>query len=218
MERKNKKVFLEALLLTCLVFLIGLLLGVLFEQSRVSNIEDSYIQSDTSLMDSFAFNNYIDLNNLDCSSLNSYNLNFADKIYSEAKTLEDYEQSGKITDRIKEEHKKYDVMRTLLWVDLLKTSEICPNNVHTIVYLYEYDPKDLTKKAVNSVWSNVLLDLKVDYKEDILLLPIAVNNDVVSLNAILEDYDIKGYPSLIIDNKYVISNLTSAKDLETYLV
>lgn len=216
--RKNKNVFLEALLLTLLVFLIGILLGVLFEQHRANNISEYYAQSEVSLMDILAFNNFVNLNTSECDSLINYNVNFANKIYKEAKLLEEYEDAGKITDVLRIQHTKYDVMRTLLWVNTMNLDRRCTNNVHTIVYLYEYDPKDLTEKAVNSVWSKVLSEVKAVQGDNLILIPIAVNNGVVSLNGIINSYDVESYPAIIIDNKKVIEKLPTSKDIETYLV
>ena len=215
---KNKNVFLEALLLTLLVFLIGILLGVLFEENRANDVGDYYAQSEVSLMDILAFNNFVNLNTSECNSLIYYNINFANKIYGEAKILENYEDVGKITDRMTVQHTKYDVMRTLLWINTIKTDRMCNNNIHTIVYLYEYDPTDLTEKAVNNVWSNVLSELKAVQGDNLILIPIAVNSNIVALNAIIESYDIEQYPAIIIDNDKVVNNVSSVEELETYLI
>lgn len=218
MERKNKNIFLEALLLTLLVFLIGILLGVLFEEKRVGTIEEYYIQSEVSLMDIFAYDNFVELDISECSVLINYNINFANKIYEEAILLEKYENSGKISKAMEAQHAKYDVMRTLLWINTMKTDKICENNIHTVVYLYEFDSEDLTKKAINSVWSKILSDLKTIYGDNIILIPIAVNSNIIALDAILENYDVEEFPVLIIDNKEVINKLSTVEEIEIYLV
>ncbi len=218
MDRKNKNIFLEALLLTLLLFLIGILIGVLFEQQRVDKIEEYYIQSEVSLMDIFAFNNFVDLNMAECAPLVHYNVNFANRIYEEAKLLEKYEDSGKISDDLEAQHAKYDVMRTLLWINTMKADNLCGNNIHTVVYLYEYNPDDLTQRAVNSVWSKILSEVKAIHGDDLILIPIAVNSDIVALNAILENYEIASFPALVIDNEEVITELSTVEEVETYLI
>lgn len=216
MLQNKKRVFWEALLLTLLVFLLGFLAGVLFEDKRVNVIEDYYVQSQNSLMDILALNNFANLNNISCDALISSNIDFANRIYEEAKLLERYEGSGKITDNMELQHKRYDIMRTFLWINTIKTNEICENEVHTVVYLYNYDSGDLTEKAVNSVWSKILGDLKEKYGGEIILIPIAVDSDVASLNSILGNFEISKYPALIIDNKYVIEELSSVEEIGTY--
>ena len=186
MLQNKKRVFLEALLLTLLVFLLGMLVGVLFEEKRVDVIKEYYIQSEVSLMDIFALNNFANLKDVGCDNLRNSNVDFADRIYEEAKLLDRYEKSGRLTDDMNLQHKKYDVMRTFLWINTMKYNELCEEKgTHTIVYLYDYSTKDLSIKATNSVWSKILEDLKEKYGHDIILIPIAIDSNLVSLNSIL---------------------------------
>ena len=217
MLNNKKRVFWEALILTILVFLLGFLSGLIFENKRVEVIEEYYIQSENSLMDIFALNNFVSLNNISCDALISSNINFANRIYDEAKILDEYEKTGKITDKMDVQHKKYDIMRTFLWINTIKTNEICANNsVHTIVYIYNFNTDDLTEKATNRVWSKILGDLKETRGNEIVLIPIATDNNIIALNSILENYNVSQYPALIIDNKYIINELSSVKELENY--
>ena len=218
MLNNPKRVFWEALILTALIFLLGFLAGLIFENKRVEVIEEYYIQSENSLMDIFALNNFASLNNISCGALISSNINFADRIYDEAKILEEYERTGKITDKMDVQHKKYDIMRTFLWINTIKTAEICEDDsIHTVVYIYQFNINDLTEKATNSVWSKILVDLKETRGNEIILIPIAVDGNIIALNSILENYDVQQYPVLIIDNKYVINELSSVEEIENYL-
>ena len=217
MLNNPKRVFWEALILTILIFLLGFLAGLIFENKRVEVIEKYYIQSENSLMDIFALNNFASLNNISCDALITSNINFADRIYNEAKILDEYERTGKITDKMDIQHKKYDIMRTFLWINAIKTSEICSDkSIPTIVYIYQFNTDDLTEKATNSVWSKILADLKETRGNEILLIPIATDSNIIALNSILENYDIQQYPVLIIDNKEVIKELSSVEEIEKY--
>ena len=218
MLNNPKRVFWEALILTALIFLLGFLAGLVFENKRVEVIEEYYVQSENSLMDIFALNNFVSLNNISCDALISSNIDFANRIYDEAKILDEYEKTGKITDKMDVQHKKYDIMRTFLWINTIKTNEICANNsVHTIVYIYNFNTDDLTEKATNSVWSKILADLKETRGNEIILIPIAADSNIIALNSMLENYNIQKYPVLIIDNKYVIQELSSVEEIEKYL-
>ena len=218
MLENKKRVFWEALILTILIFLLGFLAGLIFENKRVEVIEKYYIQSENSLMDIFALNNFASLNNISCDALISSNIDFANRIYDEAKILDEYEKTGKITDKMDAQHKKYDIMRTFLWINTIKTSEICKDNsIHTVVYIYHFNTNDLTEKATNSVWSKILADLKEIKGDEIILIPIAADSNIIALNSMLENYNIQKYPVLIIDNKYVIQELSSVEEIEKYL-
>jgi hypothetical protein len=213
----NKRVFWEALILTVVIFLFGMLLGVAFESSKLTDINDYYIRSETSIMDAFALSAFSEFDSSSCDVLKQSNLDFADNIYEEAILLEDFEQAGKITESMKIMHKKYDVLRTFLWINTIKTADKCGRNYNTVVYLYISESEDLTKKATQNVWSKVLYDLKQDQGENILLIPLAVDKDLVSLGSILKGFDIPQYPAVIINEEVVLTELISVEEIKVYL-
>lgn len=211
-----KNVFWEALLLTILVFGIGLILGVAIEESRLDEINERYVQSEISLMDIVAFNSVITLENSSCDFLISSNLEFADKIYEEARLLEKYEAAGLLTDDMKIAHKRYDLLRTFLWINAIKTSSICEKDFNVVVYLYEYETEDLAQRASQNVWSNILFDLKQKRGSEVVLIPIAADSNLASLDSMIDRYKIRKFPVVII-NENVVSELSSIQDLEKYL-
>jgi len=126
MLKNQKRVFWEALLVTFVVFIFGILLGISYESIRVSDINDYYAKSEISLMDILAFNNLVDLENARCKDLIDSNIEFADRIYEEAILLEDLENLGKVTDdfgtnfcprsfKMKNRDKEYTVA-TYFWI------------------------------------------------------------------------------------------------------
>jgi hypothetical protein len=213
MLNNKKRVFWEALFLTVVVFLFGVLIGISFESNKVEQIRQYYSFSEASIMDVFAVNNLVDTESANCSILESANFEFADGIYEEAIILEKYEDSGKITEGMVLEHKKYDLLRTLLWINDIKTEKKCGKNYHTVVYLYEYQPDDLAQRATQNVWSKILTDLKTEYGNEVLLIPIAVDSDLVSLNSLTDKYSIQEYPVLIVDDEIIVDELSSVEDI-----
>ena len=212
-----KNAFWEAFFLALLVFIFGIFMGVAYENSRLNTINEYYALSESALMDGLAMSNLIDLDINNCDELINFNLDFADRIYFEALSLIKYEDAGKITNDLRLAHKKYDVLRTFLWINNMKVLEKCEGNLSTVVYLYEYGEEDLNKKAINSVWSKVLSDLKQKKGNEILLLSLAVDSDLVSLNSVLNQFEISQYPAVIINNEDVIEELLSVEELEAYL-
>lgn len=212
-----KRAFLEAFFLAIIVFILGLLIGVSFEDSRLNQINQYYTNSEISLMDSVALNRISELKNISCDEMINYDFEFADKIYNEAILLEKYEESGKITDSINVAHKRYDLLRTILWINVMKTREKCQENFNSVVYLYNYNTNDLTERAQQIVWSRILFDLKQKTGEKIILIPISVNNDITSLKLLVNEFKIERYPVVIINEKSVIYDLTSVEDIQKYL-
>ena len=142
---------------------------------------------------------------------------FADKVYIDAKMLGRYEKSNKITNEIILEHKKYDLLRTLLWLNAINLKEKCgENKLHTIVYLYDYQTTDLTERNEQLVISNYLEELKNKNKMGFILIPIAKNLNISSLDLLLSDYNITKV-SIIVDEKEVISDIENLEKIEGYL-
>ena len=107
-------------------------------------------------------------------------------------------------------------MRTILWIKTLQANQKC-NNFNTVVYFYLLDPEDLTIRAKQNVWGKVLFELKQKKGSEVILIPIAANNDVGSLEQIIKIYNVTIFPSVIINRDNVIYNLQSADELEKYL-
>ena len=219
MKKNTKSVFWQALILTIIVFAVGIFLGIAYEGRKIDEINDYYVLSEIFLMDSFALSKLTDVMGTglaSCDVLVDANIEFADKIYEEAYILEKYEESGKLSETLKILHRKYDLLRTLLWINLIDIPDECKENVSIVVYLYEYETEDLIKKATNSVWSKILFDLKQEMGNKIILIPVAVDSDLTSLNFLISRYDISEYPVVIID-EHIISEINFVDDLKEYL-
>ena len=215
MLKSKKHVFWEALIITMVIFLMGLFLGMLIETSNSSKISNLYLQSEISLTDAMAASRLTEEFDFDCDSIKQSNINFADRVYMEAKLLEDYEESGKLTDNMILLHKKYDLLRTLLWTSNQNSLERC-NNYNLLVYLYEYESENVTKKATQNVWSKIMLDVK-NQNEDILLLPIATDQNLTSLNLLISEHNITQFPVLIINNNQILYTLEGVTSIEKFL-
>lgn len=212
----KKNVFWEAFLIAAVIFILGLLIGIFVESDRLQQVNNYYSQAQVSLMDSLAMSNSIS-SVQECSSLINSSIDFADNIYSQALLLEKYEASGKITDIMKTAHAEYDLLRTILWQNLITIKSKCPNKFNFIIYLYNYNPTDLGQKAVQNAWSNVLFDLKQKEGDNLILVPIAVNSNLSSLNLLTGNFKVKSYPAVIINNNMTIYGIQSAGDIEKYL-
>ncbi len=211
MLKSKKHVFWEALLITIVIFLGGLFLGMLIETANSTKISNLYLQSEISLTDTSATAQLAQDISLNCSVVKDQNIIVANRIYEEAKLLELYEDSGKLTDTMKLLHKKYDLLRTFLWMANEKSLKRC-NNYNLVVYLYEYGSEDSEIKAKQNVWSKVLLDIKEE-SFDFMLLPIAANQNLTSLDFLKETHKVKQLPALIINNERVIYELENAKSI-----
>jgi|TARA_Y100000310_G_scaffold340430_1_gene436197 hypothetical protein len=213
---ENKKhVFWQAFFLTILFFFLGLVLGVYLEQLRSDDSNILFYQSEVSLYDSFALGKLLENPYVSCDDLIFANVNFADKIYEEAKELERFDSSNKLTDSLKKIHSKYDLLRTLLWMNLIKVKENC-GNINTVVYLYSYNAEDIEIKSKQVVWGKILQDLKEEKGNEVILIPIAVDQEITSLNFLTRTYDVMEFPAVILNEETILYDHKTVEELKEY--
>ena len=215
MENK-KHVFWQAFFVTFLVFLVGLVLGVYLEQIRSDNFSVAFYDSEVSLYDSFALGKLIEGNFTSCENLKEASINFADKIYSEARDLERYDEKSKLTESIKSVHRKYDLLRTILWINLIDLKSKC-GEINTIVYLYVYDTENIETKSNQIVWERILSEAKEKEGNDAILIPIAVDQKIESLDFLIEEYKIEKFPAVLINEKNVFYEHKTSEEIQGYL-
>ncbi|MBS3072729.1 hypothetical protein J4477_02760 [Candidatus Pacearchaeota archaeon] len=216
MLENKKHVFWQALFLTILVFALGMVFGVYLEELRTDKANIIFYQSEADFFDTLSLTYLLDSQELSCQQLNDVYVNFADKIYEESKNVQQLDDSAKITSSTKYIHKKYDLLRTILWINIVDVQKKCPE-INTVVYLYEYNTDDLGKKAKQEVFSKILEDLKNKKGNSFILIPIAINNDIYSLDSFISNRNITEFPVIIINNKdYFYDNIES-EELEKYL-
>ncbi|MBU0761044.1 MAG: hypothetical protein KJ600_04150 [Nanoarchaeota archaeon] len=217
MERKalgNKHVFWEAFVIAMVIFWTGIFLGILFETSRADKIEKLFFEAETDIFDIYLEGEITSLLGSNCELALSENIDFADRIYFEARKLGKYDAATRITTDIVRLHKRYDLLRVMLWKNMIQLQEQCPGSTNVIVYLYEYDNPSANKQAIQITFSKVLADLKKKHGDSVVLIPIAYDTNVKSLNLFKERYNLRTTPIVIINQKQIITELKSVEELE----
>jgi hypothetical protein len=214
----NKHSFWIALIVTFLIFFIGIFIGVIFENSRVSDLKDIYFDSETELFDILLKGDIVDSLDFDCNLLWEENIFFADQIYYESKILEKYSSSNLLTESALKLHRRYDLLRTMLWKNLIDLEDKCSTeNKIIVVYLYDYVDTPIMVQAKQLTFSRISLELKQSYGDDLILIPIAYDTDVHSLNLLLKNYNLTEFPLIFINNKLIASDLISTEELQSLL-
>lgn len=210
----NKHAFWMALVFTLIVFALGLMSGFFFESSRADDLKSIVEHSEISLLDEQLRIRAINDLNIGCNLAMESTFNFADKIYDEAVKLEEYDAASKFTNSLKDIHKRYDLLRMMLWVEASNLRNNCTDYFHTVVYFFDYDIQDFDKKAKQTAFSRLLTDLKAKYPNNILLIPIAANLNLASIDLVLDRYDVEERPSVVIDNEIVVRDIITFSELE----
>ena len=216
MLKSQKNVFWEALFVTILIFGIGVFLGVVLENWRSEKISEMYLISDLNLLDVKVQTQILDLEDLNCKEAIVKDIEFGDKVYEDAKILDRYESANRLTNYIIQEHKKYDLLRTLFWINSIKIKEKCGKDFHTVVYLYDYGSEDLEQKNKQAVFSKYLEELKDEFGNEIILIPIARNMDLISIELLTKNYGVNG-TSVIVDESLIIKKLEDLSKIKEYL-
>ena len=217
MLESQKHVFWQAFLVTVLLFGIGVFLGIVLENARVGKINTLYQISEVNLLDVQLQNQIYSLNEFNCSNAVKENIYFADRIFEEAKQLERYETSSRLTESIILQHKKYDLLRTILFLNSIKIKEICKGHDYSeVVYFYSYDDTTYDVRAQQSVFSRLLKELKEEKGDKVLLIPIAADTNLSAVNIILNTYDIsyEELPVILIDRKIKINEILTLDQLK----
>lgn len=210
----NKHVFWQALILAMLIFWTGIILGVMFEGFRANKLEKIYFNSETGIFDIALQHEIMKDLEIDCNVFVKESIKFADKIYEEAKQLEKYDSSTKISDEVFNLHRRYDLLRTMLWKNLIDEQGGCTNNVNVVIFLYQYRDPSVNIAAKQATFSKVLLDLKGKYGDEVILIPIAYDSGVNSVELLIKNYELNEFPVVLINQKHRITELSSLEEIE----
>lgn len=210
----SKHAFWQALVFSIIVFAMGLLLGFFLDLYRADKLEGNLINSELNLADEQLRIKTLDNFDIECDLAVDSLFNFADKIFWEALKLEEYDSASKIGDQFLILHRRYDLLRTMLWLESIELKKKCPGSFNTVVYLYEYNLDDTEVKSVQLFYSRLLLDLKYKYSSEIILIPIAVNMNLESLDLIIRDRNLTEFPMILINEKEIITGVPTIEEVE----
>jgi hypothetical protein len=217
MLRNQKYIFLFALIATLIVFNIGIFMGYMLESSRIEKINQMYQNTEMKILDQITQMNSFENFDFDCDKMFEENVRFGDKIFEEAYLISKYEEANIFSEEIVAQHKRFDLLRSLFWINSVKIKEVCDLDYHNVVYFYKYNEPNFEEKSKQNVISNLLYELKEKFGNSILLIPIAGDNDISSVNLLVDKYNITEFPVVLIDEKIVIRDISELEDIEKYL-
>ncbi len=214
-------IFIEVFILAFFILIIGFFLGFYVESVRVSKVIDDSRTFEIEALDLKLQNYYFQImNSASCNEAIKQNFIFADELYESGLVLDRYEQANQISDEILREKKKYVLLKTELWLNSIVLKEKCGGEnktFHTVTYLYSDNKNNLAKKGEQTVVSNILGQIKEEKGNSVVLLPIAGDLGLKSVDLQRRVYNITYLPSVIIDEKYVFSGFHTKEELDKYL-
>ncbi|MCH7567963.1 MAG: hypothetical protein IIA87_00945 [Nanoarchaeota archaeon] len=212
------RIFVESLLITFIIFIIGFSVGFFVESYRTDKIIDSYRDYEVEALDLKLQNYYYQImSRSSCDVAIEQNFIFADKLYNDGLIIERYEEASQITDNVEREKKRYVLLKTELWLNTLLLKEKCDNPFDTIVYFYTNDPSNNIVLSQQKIISNVLKDIKEDKGNSVILLPIAGDLGLESVDLQMRIYNVTSLPSILINEEILLEGFHTVEEIESYL-
>jgi hypothetical protein len=217
MIKNQKYIFLYALILTLVIFNLGIFMGYMLESSRLDKINVLYSNAELELFDQMAQKQSMEVLNLDCNTLVSENIKFGDEIFTEALQIQKYEDANRISNDIIFQHKRFDLLRTMFWMNSIKIKQDCNSNYHNVVYFYKYNSPSIAQDSKQKFFSDLLQQVKEKEGDNMMLIPIAGDNNIPSVNILLDKYNITEFPTILIDEKTKLTDVKSVDEIENLL-
>lgn len=207
--------FWEALVISLFIFGCGILLGYFIENSRIETLDSLYADTEVTLID---IQNQMSLleSDIDCNIAIRKNIEFGDKIYSEALLLEKYDAASQLSENLENQQRKFSTLRVSFFLNSIKIWERCNGSFDILTYFYEYSPKSIQQEAKQNVFSSSLFSLKQIVGNKILLIPIAMDLNISSVDILKENYNLSKMAVLFNKNQ-IIDSIDELNNLSSYL-
>jgi len=86
-----------------------------------------------------------------------------------------------------------------------------------LLYLFEYKTEDVELKSMQGLYSRILSDMKSKHSDKIILLPVAMDLDLGSVDFIEKANNVSQAPAIIIDDNLVIQGRITFDELESII-
>jgi hypothetical protein len=197
--------------------MIGISIGFALESKRTNKILEDYKFFEIEALDLKLQNYYYQtMNQASCDIALDSNLKFADDIYSEGLIIDKYEEAEEFSQNILLAKKRYILLKTELWLNSILLKNKCGDPFHTVIYIYS-QTDDMKKDVEQEIVSKELKNLKEKYGNEIILIPIAGDLGLDSIEIQLQIYNVTYLPSIIIDEEIVLEGFHSVEELEKFL-
>ncbi len=215
---KGKKIefnaYFKAGILSIFIFLSGLAFGIFIDNYRISEIRKEISQVEISSLDALLLSSYFQKFSKNvCEDALEMNLKFNEEIYSEGKRIEESVKTNLFTPELDNEWRRYILLQVQFWLNSIELKKNCNFNYSNVVHFFKFKISDPQEIAINKLQSEILLSLKEKCGRKIMLIPITVDNNLTIVDSLIRNYNIKEFPSILINEEKLFSGLTSFEKL-----
>jgi hypothetical protein len=209
------KIHIKPAIIAIFIFLIGLMIGIAIDNYRVSQVRKTISESEIRWNDALLLNQHLEkLGNASCDLALEENLKYNDAIYTYGKQIEKTIEATTFTPELEQEWIRYNLLQVQFWFNSIELKERCGFDYHNVVYISREKNTTNGEEINNKLQSSVLLNLKEECGNKIMLIPLTADVDLIVTDSVIKQFDIIEYPSVIIDEKYVFQGLTTIEELE----
>ncbi len=190
----TKKYFL-AFMLTLLIFAGGIMIGVVFENARLSSAKEITLQEKVSLRSLQLQQNYIESGITDCKTLNTILENNINELGRKVGVIIEYEKKSLFNEgEFNLQLQDYFLTEIQFYFLTQEINKKCPQNNVKILYFYG-ENKDETQ-------GDILAYLKKRFESKLLIFSLNSQfSQEPMIGTLLTYYNITQYPAVVIEEK-----------------
>ncbi len=202
MVHEVTKLFAEAFVIALAIFVSGLFLGLMLDTWRSDEVRANLADIEAEWADITQFSQVLGDKNLCTFALDEL-LQFNERIYEEGKKIEEYEAANKLTSSIVSQKRRYIALKThfLLLIERLKRE--CNFDYHIVIHLYKRYNTSKADLAMDRATSEALLATKYACGRSVILVPLQVDLNLMTVDYIVHRYNVTRFPAVIIDGNVV---------------
>ena len=195
-ERKTStKQYVFAFILTIIIFLGGIVIGIILENARLDSSQEMTLQEKVNLRSLQLQQKYIDSGNANCNTLHTILENNIDELSQKMAIVTDYEKRALFNeDEFNLQLQDYFLTEIQFFLVSQEIDQKCEPDSIKVIYFYD-ENKDDTQ-------GDILRYLKKKFSNKLLVFSLnSAFTQEPMINTLLTSYDITQFPSVVIGDK-----------------
>lgn len=204
----SSKKYLLAFILTLLIFGGGIVIGILFENARLSSAEQITLQEKVSLRSLQLQQNYIESGITDCKTLNTILENNINELGKKVGVIIDYEKKALFNqEEFNLQLQDYFLTEIQFYFLTTEINQKCPQNNVKILYFYDENEDDTQ--------GDILAYLKKRFGSKLLIFSLNSQfSQEPMIGTLLTYHNITQYPALVIEDEVFQGHRTTPQLME----
>jgi hypothetical protein len=211
MIQSTRNLFLVTLLIAGLIFIVGLLLGMKYDEFKTDDSELLLIKNSLDTQNYIVESDFFDtFGNKSCSSIEPKFNSLQSDLAELGKKLTEYDaEQIKETDDFTNLKRKYFLQEISTLILKKKLIDKCDSNGMNIIFFYKIDDEESLKQGY-------ALDKLVDLRDNVRVFSFDADFDDSALNTLKIYYNITSYPSVVINFDDIHREFISLSELLNY--